>query len=77
MRRLVRLALTFFAEPGINLRFIQSRLCQPHSRIGWDSCDQEIGKVPDEQLREMLGMANVTFKQIEQRLAIIDPPLQF
>ncbi len=33
-------------------------------------------KVPDDQLRGMLGIANVTFKQNEQRLAIIDLPLQ-
>jgi 3',5'-cyclic AMP phosphodiesterase CpdA len=33
-------------------------------------------KVPDDQLRTMLGIANVTFKQNEQRLAIIDTPLK-
>jgi 3',5'-cyclic AMP phosphodiesterase CpdA len=33
-------------------------------------------KVPDDKLRTMLGMASVTFKQGEQRLAIIDTPLQ-
>jgi hypothetical protein len=33
-------------------------------------------KVPDEQLRTMLGITNVTFKQNEQRLAIIDSPLK-
>jgi 3',5'-cyclic AMP phosphodiesterase CpdA len=33
-------------------------------------------KVPDDQLRSMLGIANVTFKQNEQRLAIIDTPLK-
>jgi 3',5'-cyclic AMP phosphodiesterase CpdA len=33
-------------------------------------------KVPDDQLRKMLGIATVTFKQNEQRLAIIDTPLQ-
>src|SRR5476649_286518 len=33
-------------------------------------------KVPAEQLRTMLGTASVTFKQGEQRLAIIDAPLQ-
>ncbi len=33
-------------------------------------------KVPDDQLRKMLGIAYVTFKQNEQRLAIIDSPLQ-
>src|SRR5271169_5794640 len=33
-------------------------------------------KVPDDQLRTMLGIANVTFKQNEQRLAIIDAPLK-
>jgi 3',5'-cyclic AMP phosphodiesterase CpdA len=33
-------------------------------------------KVPDEQLRTMLGIANVTFKHNEQRLAIIDTPLK-
>jgi 3',5'-cyclic AMP phosphodiesterase CpdA len=33
-------------------------------------------KVPDDKLRGMLGIANVTFKQNEQRLAIIDSPLQ-
>src|SRR5215467_12258330 len=33
-------------------------------------------KVPDDELRKMLGIANVTFKQNEQRLAIIDSPLQ-
>jgi 3',5'-cyclic AMP phosphodiesterase CpdA len=32
-------------------------------------------KVPDDKLRSMLGIANVTFKQNEQRLAIIDTPL--
>jgi hypothetical protein len=31
--------------------------------------------VPDDKLRTMLGIANVTFKQNEQRLAIIDTPL--
>ncbi len=33
-------------------------------------------KVPDEKLRTMLGIASVTFKQNEQRLAIVDTPLQ-
>ncbi len=33
-------------------------------------------KVPDDQLRTMLGIANVTFKQNEQRLAIVDSPLK-
>ena len=33
-------------------------------------------KVPDDQLRKMLGIANVTFKQNEQRLAIVDTPLK-
>ncbi len=33
-------------------------------------------KVPAEALRTMLGTASVTFKQGEQRLAIIDTPLQ-
>jgi 3',5'-cyclic AMP phosphodiesterase CpdA len=33
-------------------------------------------KVPSEQLEKMLGIANVTFKQNEQRLAIIDTPLK-
>jgi len=33
-------------------------------------------KVPDDKLRSMLGIASVTFKQNEQRLAIIDTPLQ-
>jgi 3',5'-cyclic AMP phosphodiesterase CpdA len=33
-------------------------------------------KVPDDQLRTMLGIANVTFKQNEERLAIIDSPLK-
>jgi 3',5'-cyclic AMP phosphodiesterase CpdA len=33
-------------------------------------------KVPDDQLRKMLGIASVTFKQNEQRLAIIDSPLK-
>jgi 3',5'-cyclic AMP phosphodiesterase CpdA len=32
-------------------------------------------KVPDDKLRTMLGTARVTFKQGEQRLAIIDTPL--
>ncbi len=31
---------------------------------------------PADKLRTMLGIANVTFKQNEQRLAIIDTPLQ-
>jgi 3',5'-cyclic AMP phosphodiesterase CpdA len=33
-------------------------------------------KVPDEKLRTMLGVASVTFKQNEQRLAIVDMPLK-
>lgn len=33
-------------------------------------------KVPDDKLRSVLGTASVTFKQGEQRLAIIDTPLQ-
>jgi 3',5'-cyclic AMP phosphodiesterase CpdA len=33
-------------------------------------------KVADDKLRGMLGIASVTFKQNEQRLAIIDTPLQ-
>jgi 3',5'-cyclic AMP phosphodiesterase CpdA len=33
-------------------------------------------KVPDDKLRSMLGIACVTFKQNEQRLAIIDMPIQ-
>jgi len=33
-------------------------------------------KVPEDKLRGMLGVASVTFKQNEQRLAIIDTPLQ-
>jgi 3',5'-cyclic AMP phosphodiesterase CpdA len=33
-------------------------------------------KVPDDQLWTMLGIATVTFKQNEQRLAIIDSPLK-
>jgi 3',5'-cyclic AMP phosphodiesterase CpdA len=33
-------------------------------------------KVPDDQLRKLLGIATVNFKQGEQRLAIIDTPLQ-
>jgi hypothetical protein len=33
-------------------------------------------KVPDDKLRTMLGTTSVTFKQGEERLAIIDTPLQ-
>jgi 3',5'-cyclic-AMP phosphodiesterase len=33
-------------------------------------------KVPDDKLRGMLGVASVTFRQNEQRLAIVDTPLQ-
>ena len=33
-------------------------------------------KVPDDKLRSVLGIANVTFKRGEQRLAIVDSPLQ-
>ncbi len=33
-------------------------------------------KVPADQLEKMLGIASVTFKQNEQRLAIIDQPLK-
>ena len=33
-------------------------------------------KVPADKLRSMLGIANVTFRQGEQRLAIVDTPLQ-
>jgi len=32
-------------------------------------------KVPDEKLRTLLGITDVTFKQGEQRLAVIDQPL--
>jgi 3',5'-cyclic AMP phosphodiesterase CpdA len=33
-------------------------------------------KVPEEQLRSMLGVASVAFRQNEQRLAIVDTPLK-
>jgi hypothetical protein len=33
-------------------------------------------KVADEKLRTMLGTASITFKQNEQRLAIVDTPLK-
>jgi 3',5'-cyclic AMP phosphodiesterase CpdA len=33
-------------------------------------------KVPDEKLRSLLGVTDVTFKRGQQRLAIIDKPLQ-
>jgi 3',5'-cyclic AMP phosphodiesterase CpdA len=33
-------------------------------------------KVADDKLRGLLGVASVTFKQGEQRLAVIDQPLQ-
>jgi 3',5'-cyclic AMP phosphodiesterase CpdA len=33
-------------------------------------------KVPDEQLRKLLGSASIAYKQGEQRLAIIDTPLK-
>ena len=33
-------------------------------------------KVPDDQLRKLLGITQVNFKQGQQRLAIIDTPLQ-
>jgi 3',5'-cyclic AMP phosphodiesterase CpdA len=33
-------------------------------------------KVPDDKLRSVLGIAKVTFKRGEQRLAIVDKPLQ-
>jgi 3',5'-cyclic AMP phosphodiesterase CpdA len=33
-------------------------------------------KVPDDKLRAMLGITNVTFRRGQQRLAIIDTPLQ-
>jgi 3',5'-cyclic AMP phosphodiesterase CpdA len=33
-------------------------------------------KVPDDKLRSVLGIANVTFKRGDQRLAIVDSPLQ-
>ena len=33
-------------------------------------------KVPDDQLRKLLGITTVNFKQGEQRLAIVDTPLQ-
>jgi hypothetical protein len=32
-------------------------------------------KVPDDKLRALLGIANVTFKRGEERLAIVDSPL--
>ena len=33
-------------------------------------------KVPDDKLRAWLGIASVTFKRGQERLAIIDTPLQ-
>ena len=33
-------------------------------------------KVADDKLRSMLGIADITFKRGEQRLAIVDTPLQ-
>ena len=33
-------------------------------------------KVADDKLRTMLGTASITFKQNEQRLAIVDTPLK-
>ncbi len=33
-------------------------------------------KVADDKLRSLLGIASVTFKRGQQRLAIIDTPLQ-
>jgi hypothetical protein len=33
-------------------------------------------KVPEEQLRQMLGIADVTLKESGQRLAIVDSPLK-
>ena len=33
-------------------------------------------KVPDDKLRSVLGITNVTFKRGQQRLAIADEPLQ-
>jgi len=33
-------------------------------------------KVDDSKLRSMLGITNVTFRRGQQRLAIIDTPLQ-
>jgi 3',5'-cyclic AMP phosphodiesterase CpdA len=33
-------------------------------------------KVPDEKLRTLLGITDVTFKQGDQRLAVIDQPLK-
>jgi hypothetical protein len=33
-------------------------------------------KVPDDKLRSMLGVASINFKRGEERLAIIDTPLQ-
>jgi hypothetical protein len=33
-------------------------------------------KVPDDKLRSMLGIASVAFKRSDQRLAIVDSPLQ-
>jgi hypothetical protein len=32
-------------------------------------------KVADDKLRSVLGIATITFKQGEQRLAIVDTPL--
>ncbi len=33
-------------------------------------------KIPPDKLRTMIGSASMTFKQGEQRLAIVDAPLQ-
>src|SRR4029078_3764253 len=33
-------------------------------------------KVADDKLRSLLGVTDVTFKRGQQRLAIVDPPLQ-
>jgi 3',5'-cyclic AMP phosphodiesterase CpdA len=48
----------------------------PQPAPGTASSPGPIKDVPADKLRSMLGIANVTFKQNEQRLAIVDSALQ-
>jgi hypothetical protein len=59
------------------LKSSETALRRANSRnIGRFPSPGPIKDVPADKLRTMLGIANVTFKQNKERLAIIDAPLQ-
>jgi hypothetical protein len=62
-------------EGNVTFHTARSTAC-PQPAPGTAPSPGPIKDVPADKLRSMLGIANVTFKQNEQRLAIVDSPLQ-